>query len=58
MRVLGLVWSKADAKDIRQASAELLAEQRPDGGWAQLLDWKVMRTPPARRWWRYTRREH
>jgi hypothetical protein len=36
MRVLGLVWSKADAKDIRQASAELLAEQRPDGGWAQL----------------------
>jgi hypothetical protein len=36
MRLLGLVWSKADAKSIAQASAELLAQQRPDGGWAQL----------------------
>jgi hypothetical protein len=36
MRLLGLVWSKADAKDIGHASADLLAQQRPDGGWAQL----------------------
>jgi N-acyl-D-amino-acid deacylase len=36
MRLFGLVWSKADAKDIEQASGELLAQQRPDGGWAQL----------------------
>lgn len=36
MRLFGLVWSKADTKDIEQASAELLAQQRPDGGWAQL----------------------
>jgi hypothetical protein len=36
MRLLGLAWSKANAKDIAQASADLLAQQRPDGGWAQL----------------------
>jgi N-acyl-D-amino-acid deacylase len=36
MRLFGLVWSKADAKDIQQASMELMAQQRPDGGWAQL----------------------
>jgi hypothetical protein len=36
MRLLGLVWSKADRKDIEQASTELLAQQRPEGGWAQL----------------------
>ncbi len=33
MQVLGLAWSKADAK---AAARLLLAEQRPDGGWAQL----------------------
>jgi N-acyl-D-amino-acid deacylase len=36
MKLLGLVWAKADTKDIEQASAELLAQQRPDGGWGQL----------------------
>ncbi len=36
MRLLGLVWSKSDVKDMEQATAELLAQQRPDGGWAQL----------------------
>ncbi|HYP14173.1 MAG TPA: ankyrin repeat domain-containing protein, partial [Bryobacteraceae bacterium] len=36
MRLLGLVWSNAAAKDIEQAAAELLAQQRSDGGWAQL----------------------
>ncbi|HYZ85083.1 MAG TPA: ankyrin repeat domain-containing protein [Bryobacteraceae bacterium] len=36
MKLLGLVWSKADAKDIQQAAADLIAQQRPDGGWAQL----------------------
>ena len=36
MKLLGLAWSKANARDIQQASADLLAEQRPDGGWAQL----------------------
>jgi N-acyl-D-amino-acid deacylase len=36
MRLLGLAWSRADRKDIEQASAVLLAAQRPDGGWAQL----------------------
>ncbi len=36
MKLFGLVWSKADEKEIGQASAELLAQQLPDGGWAQL----------------------
>jgi hypothetical protein len=36
MRLLGLVWSEAGEKEIARASAELLAQQRPDGGWAQL----------------------
>lgn len=36
MRLLGLVWSKAEKQDIERAAAELLAAQRPDGGWAQL----------------------
>jgi hypothetical protein len=36
MQLLGLVWTKADAKHVRSAARDLLAEQRPDGGWAQL----------------------
>jgi hypothetical protein len=35
MRLLGLSWANADV-DLRSAARELLAEQRPDGGWAQL----------------------
>jgi squalene cyclase len=33
MRTLGLAWAKAPA---REAALALAAEQRPDGGWAQL----------------------
>ncbi|MDX2150055.1 MAG: ankyrin repeat domain-containing protein [Bryobacteraceae bacterium] len=36
MKVLGLAWGKADAADVAKAARELLAAQRPDGGWAQL----------------------
>lgn len=36
MRLLGLAWAKADAKYVDQAAAELVAAQRPDGGWSQL----------------------
>jgi N-acyl-D-amino-acid deacylase len=36
MQLLGLAWAKAPAEDIRKSTAALLAEQRPDGGWAQL----------------------
>jgi hypothetical protein len=36
MKLLGLIWSEADEKDIDMAEADLLAQQRPDGGWAQL----------------------
>jgi hypothetical protein len=38
MRVLGLVWANADRKAVEQASADLLAEQRADGGWGQLAN--------------------
>ena len=36
MKLLGLVWAKASADDLRAAAKPLLTEQRPDGGWAQL----------------------
>ena len=36
MKLFGLVWSGADGNEIGKASAALLAQQRPDGGWAQL----------------------
>ena len=36
MQVLGLVWSKATAEDLRRPVASLSGEQRSDGGWAQL----------------------
>jgi ankyrin repeat protein len=35
-QLLGLAWSKADAEGVRKATADLLALQREDGGWAQL----------------------
>lgn len=36
MRLLGLVWSSAPEAVISQATHDVLAQQRPDGGWAQL----------------------
>ena len=36
MKVLGLVWSKAKASDIKAAAAELAKLQHVDGGWSQL----------------------
>ena len=35
-QLLGLGWSKADSAAIQKAARGLLAEQRADGGWAQL----------------------
>lgn len=35
-KLLGLGWAKADRAAIDNASRELLAEQRADGGWSQL----------------------
>lgn len=40
MRLLGLAWSTASASDITKAGRELMAEQRPDGGWAQRSGWE------------------
>lgn len=34
-RLLGLKWAGATAEERKQAAAELLATQRPDGGWGQ-----------------------
>jgi hypothetical protein len=31
-----LAWAKADSEDIKAAAQEVITEQRPDGGWAQL----------------------
>jgi spermidine/putrescine-binding protein len=36
MRLLGLSWAKSGAKQLQKAARELLAEQRPDGGWGQM----------------------
>jgi Ankyrin repeats (3 copies)/Squalene-hopene cyclase C-terminal domain len=36
MKLLGLVWSKAEADDIAAAARALASTQRADGGWAQL----------------------
>lgn len=37
-RLLGLRWSGASAEDIRKAAADVLADQRADGGWSQTPD--------------------
>jgi squalene cyclase len=36
MKLLGLVWAKAEPEDIKAAAQAVMSEQRPDGGWAQL----------------------
>lgn len=36
MRLLGMTWGSAPANESRDAARELIAMQRPDGGWAQL----------------------
>ncbi len=36
MRLLGLVWARYNAPLIRSAASKLIADQRADGGWAQL----------------------
>jgi hypothetical protein len=36
MQLLGITWAKSSSEHIRAAAKALLAEQRPDGGWAQL----------------------
>lgn len=36
MQVLGLAWAKATVEELAGPAKALLAEQRPDGGWAQL----------------------
>ena len=35
-RLMGLKWAGADKKLIEAAEASLVAQQRPDGGWAQI----------------------
>lgn len=38
MRLLGFKWGQADAKTRRDASADLVKRQHPDGGWGQRDD--------------------
>lgn len=38
MRLLGLKWAGASAAERQKAAAELIADQRPDGGWTELPD--------------------
>jgi len=35
-RLLGLYWTGAEADETQRAAADLMALQRPDGGWAEL----------------------
>jgi ankyrin repeat protein len=35
-QILGLTWAARDREFVRRAARDLLAEQRPDGGWGQL----------------------
>ncbi|HEV2426282.1 MAG TPA: ankyrin repeat domain-containing protein [Terriglobia bacterium] len=35
-RLLGLYWTGASAGEIKRAAADLLALERPDGGWAEI----------------------
>lgn len=35
-KLLGLKWTGADPKSKEQAAADIVADQRPDGGWSQL----------------------
>jgi ankyrin repeat protein len=35
-RLLGLYWTRAGAAETKRAATDLLALQRPDGGWAEL----------------------
>ena len=38
MQLLGLAWSAADKSALRVRAEQLLAQQQPDGGWAQRAD--------------------
>jgi hypothetical protein len=38
MQLLGLSWAKGDREAIQTVARRLMAEQRPDGGWAQLTN--------------------
>jgi squalene cyclase len=35
MKLLGLYWAGADAGALKKLAADILARQRPDGGWRQ-----------------------
>ena len=38
MQLLGLAWAKGSGSAMERAARELIAQQRPDGGWAQLTN--------------------
>ena len=36
MKLLGLMWSGADAASLQPLAATILSAQQPDGGWRQI----------------------
>ena len=46
-RLMGLTWSAASQEEINAAQRDLLAMQRPDGGWGQLAGY-MSKSPQPR----------
>ena len=51
-QILGLAWAKKDSQNISVAAHLLAAQQRNDGGWAQIPSLLLTPTRPVKRWWR------
>jgi hypothetical protein len=50
-QLLGLHWAGASAGELAKLGRDLVATQRPDGGWNSLDPRPAMHTPLVRLWW-------
>jgi len=41
MRLMGLAWTKVSPQILRDATRDVIAQQRPDGGWSQHADYSA-----------------
>ena len=41
MRLMGLAWTKVYPQILRDATRDVIAQQRPDGGWSQHADYSA-----------------